>query len=188
MTQSASKTKEELFLEKVLAYRQRCNDFYKVRNVFEDHWIWGAKSNDSDFVLAKENALPNELATLFAIQSEIDSHKSLLFDQQKRKIQKEMRKFKYESRRYELAFDSWSLRESSQSQGDQSIEDLEIEKLPISMRARNALVSEGVYTVKELVQYNSIQLLKIPNLGKTSVKEIKLALESKNISMKEERL
>jgi DNA-directed RNA polymerase alpha subunit len=188
MTQSASKTKEELFLEKVLLYRQKFNNFYKVRNVFEDHWVWGVKNSDIDFVLAKESASPNELATLFAIQSEIDSHKLLVLDQQKRKIQKEIRKLKYESRRYEVAFDSWSLRDSSQSNEDKSIEDMEIEKLPISVRARNALVSEGLYTVKELVEYNSIQLLKIPNLGKTSLKEIKLALESKNISMKEERL
>ncbi len=70
---------------------------------------------------------------------------------------------------------------------DQESLDLKISELALSPRTFNALSSENINTVSELIQYSEYRLLRIPNLGKKSLNEIKEVLEtlSKGNSMLE---
>ncbi len=70
---------------------------------------------------------------------------------------------------------------------DQERLDLKISELALSARTFNALSLENINTVSELIQYSEYRLLRIPNLGKKSLNEIKEVLEtlSKGNSMLE---
>ncbi len=48
-----------------------------------------------------------------------------------------------------------------------------IDSIPISVRAENSLKAAKVYKVRDLVKLREVDLLKIPNLGKTTVTELK---------------
>lgn len=48
-----------------------------------------------------------------------------------------------------------------------------IEKLGLSLRSENCLRAEGIRTIGELLLFSENALLKTPNLGKRSLKEIK---------------
>ena len=51
-----------------------------------------------------------------------------------------------------------------------------IDDMAIAVRAQNCLRSEDIYTVAELIKRTEVELLKTPNLGKKSLREIKEAL------------
>lgn len=55
--------------------------------------------------------------------------------------------------------------------------DQSLDKLNLSVRAKNCLDSENIMTVRELVQLTESELLKLRNFGKTSLKEIKVKLD-----------
>lgn len=55
-----------------------------------------------------------------------------------------------------------------------------IYKLDFSARIFNALCNEGIFTVSRLEKCTEDDLLKLKNIGKTSVEEIKTKLESIN--------
>ena len=59
----------------------------------------------------------------------------------------------------------------------------QIEELDISIRAQNALHSEGIQTIGELVSRHETELLKTPNLGRKSLQEIKDALLLKELHL-----
>ena len=51
-----------------------------------------------------------------------------------------------------------------------------INGLPLSTRAKCILAAEGIETVEQLMNLSDWQLLKMPNLGRTTLKEIRDAL------------
>ena len=51
-----------------------------------------------------------------------------------------------------------------------------IDDMAIAVRAQNCLTSQGIFTVAELIKWKEGELLKVPNLGKKSLREIKEAL------------
>ena len=61
--------------------------------------------------------------------------------------------------------------------------DQPLEKLSLSVRAKNCLDSENILTVRELVSLTESELLKVRNFGKTSLKEVKLKLTELGLSL-----
>lgn len=59
-----------------------------------------------------------------------------------------------------------------------------IDKLDLDMRSRRALHFENINTVSQLIDYTERELLKIPNLGKKSLKVIKEALAEHGLKLK----
>ena len=59
--------------------------------------------------------------------------------------------------------------------------DQSLDKLNLSVRAKNCLDSENIMTVRELVQLSEAELLKLRNFGKTSLKEVKVKLDEMGI-------
>lgn len=53
---------------------------------------------------------------------------------------------------------------------------IEINHLEISVRAFNALKSDGITTIAALRAKSDLELLRIPNFGKVSFREVKRAL------------
>jgi Bacterial RNA polymerase, alpha chain C terminal domain/Helix-turn-helix domain len=58
-----------------------------------------------------------------------------------------------------------------------------IEGLELSTRSKNALVNQGVKTVDQLVPQTAEELLALPNLGKTSLAEIKTLLKKHGLHL-----
>ena len=50
--------------------------------------------------------------------------------------------------------------------------------LDLTVRAHNILARDGVYSIEQLEELSDIDLLKMPNLGKKGIQEIKMALQS----------
>lgn len=55
--------------------------------------------------------------------------------------------------------------------------------LEFTMRTYNCLKAEGLLSTYDLVRKTEVELLKIPNLGKKSLREIKDVLSSKGLSL-----
>lgn len=62
-----------------------------------------------------------------------------------------------------------------------------IEQLELTIRVRNCLKSDNIYTVEELCTMTERQLLKIPNLQRKGVNEIKEVLQSRGLYLAEEQ-
>jgi DNA-directed RNA polymerase subunit alpha len=60
---------------------------------------------------------------------------------------------------------------------------MSISELDLSVRATNCLMSEKIETLRELVQRQESELLKIRNFGKTSLKEVKKKLSDIGLSI-----
>ena len=58
-----------------------------------------------------------------------------------------------------------------------------IDTLPITVRAVNCLKSEGINTVEQLLSMSEFDLMRIPNLGKLSIKSIRDALEQSGLAL-----
>ena len=56
----------------------------------------------------------------------------------------------------------------------------------LSTRTYNALVANGIHTIKELLAYSDDELIKFKNLGRFSVREIRQRLETYQYKWKEE--
>jgi DNA-directed RNA polymerase subunit alpha len=61
--------------------------------------------------------------------------------------------------------------------------ELSVETLELSVRASNCLNSAGIRLIKELVQHTEADLLKIRNLGKNSLNEIKENLKKIDLTL-----
>jgi DNA-directed RNA polymerase alpha subunit len=57
--------------------------------------------------------------------------------------------------------------------------------LDITVRARNCLVAEKIYTVRDVISHSENDLIKFPNMGRKSVEEIKIAMGKVGLSLKE---
>ncbi len=51
--------------------------------------------------------------------------------------------------------------------------------LGLGSRAENALNSNGIYTIPHLLEHSEHKLMRLPNLGRVSVAEIKSKLEER---------
>jgi DNA-directed RNA polymerase subunit alpha len=77
-------------------------------------------------------------------------------------------------RRQEV-LDKWALKDEIRVDG--------IDKLELTVRSQNCLKAEEIYTIKHLITYTENCLLKIPNLGSKSVKEIIERLEDRGLKL-----
>ena len=66
----------------------------------------------------------------------------------------------------------------------QDVRAIQLSNLPIGVRAYNALKMDGVKTVGDLLHYSERYLLRIPNMGRKSVKEVKDVLSSMGLQLK----
>lgn len=53
-----------------------------------------------------------------------------------------------------------------------------------TIRTRNCLLAEGINTLEELLNYSEVELLKTPNLGQKSLREIKDFLSNIGLRLK----
>jgi DNA-directed RNA polymerase subunit alpha len=58
-----------------------------------------------------------------------------------------------------------------------------VDDLELTVRSANCLKAENIYYIGDLIQKTEIELLKTPNLGKKSLKEIKDILASKGLAL-----
>lgn len=58
-----------------------------------------------------------------------------------------------------------------------------IQDLELTVRSANCLKCEDIYTVEELIKWTEVMLLKTPNLGKKSLKEIKERLHEWGLTL-----
>ena len=79
-------------------------------------------------------------------------------------------------RAYEIADAMMEYRQFGNRLDQTSIEDLEF-----TARTHNALTAAGIHYIGELKEYTTRDLLKLPNIGLTSLKEIQLALAQRGI-------
>lgn len=64
------------------------------------------------------------------------------------------------------------------------VNDMKIEELNMSVRLFNALKRAGIYTVGQLMQINEEEIIKIRNLGRKSLKELKECLTEHGLELK----
>lgn len=69
------------------------------------------------------------------------------------------------------------------SPSSSSLEKVRIQELPISVRAAHVLSENGVKNLLDLVTLTEVDLLKMPNMGKKAVNEIKTVLSSINLRL-----
>lgn len=62
--------------------------------------------------------------------------------------------------------------------------DMPIECLNLTMRTKHCLEAENILTLKDLLEWNEIALLKTPHMGKKSLLEIKDELAIKGLKLK----
>src|SRR5206468_10986261 len=73
--------------------------------------------------------------------------------------------------------------------GDQVDHELErklnmsLAELELSVRATNCLESEGITTVRDLVNRNDEELLEVRNFGETTLKEVKTKLAERGLHL-----
>ena len=67
--------------------------------------------------------------------------------------------------------------------GDRDPLDVRVNELELSVRPANALYNEGIETLRELVAKHDYELLRIPNFGRKSLKEVEEALADFGLSL-----
>ena len=60
---------------------------------------------------------------------------------------------------------------------------MSLAELELSVRATNCLESEGITTVRDLVIRNDDELLEVRNFGETTLKEVKIKLAERGLSL-----
>ncbi len=72
-------------------------------------------------------------------------------------------------------------------QAEETFENLTIEDLDLSVRSYNCLKRAGIANVQELTQKSEAEMMKVRNLGKKSLKEVKDKLIEKGLSFKDSK-
>lgn len=75
-----------------------------------------------------------------------------------------------------LAHACWTTHRSTESAIHESLLDQSVEILELSVRSSNCLLHAGIATVGELIQQSHSDLMRLPNMGKSSVAEIQQKL------------
>ena len=57
--------------------------------------------------------------------------------------------------------------------GDRNPLDVRVDELELSVRTMNCLKSEGVRTIQDLITKSEVELIRAPNFGRKSLKEVK---------------
>lgn len=70
---------------------------------------------------------------------------------------------------------------------EETFENLSVEDLDLSIRSYNCLKRAGISNVLELTQKSEAEMMKIRNLGKKSLKEVKDKLEEKGLSFRDSK-
>lgn len=70
---------------------------------------------------------------------------------------------------------------------EETIENFSVEDLDLSVRSYNCLKRAGIANVLELTQKTEAEMMKVRNLGKKSLKEVKDKLEEKGLSFRESK-
>lgn len=65
------------------------------------------------------------------------------------------------------------------------VNDLEISQVPFHVRSYNCLRAEEIKTIRDLLRYTENDLLRVPNMGRKSVKEIVEVLASMGLKLKD---
>ena len=68
-------------------------------------------------------------------------------------------------------------------EGENYFQDYHLEQFEWSVRTRNVLKNENINLLSELVSYNKYELLRIPNFGRRSLKEIEAFLSNLNLNL-----
>lgn len=84
-------------------------------------------------------------------------------------------------------FANISLEKEAVETYEPQFENLSIEDLDLSVRSYNCLKRANIQTVAELTQKSESEMMKVRNLGKKSLKEVKDKLEAKGLSFKEDK-
>jgi DNA-directed RNA polymerase subunit alpha len=58
-----------------------------------------------------------------------------------------------------------------------------VDELELTVRSANCLKAENIFYIGDLIQKNENELIKIPNLGKKSLTEVKDVLASRGLSL-----
>jgi DNA-directed RNA polymerase subunit alpha len=82
----------------------------------------------------------------------------------------------------DLGFDLQAAEQRPSSELD-ALLDQPLDRLNLSVRAKNCLDSENIQTVRELVAMTETELLKVRNFGKTSLKEVKAKLQELGLGL-----
>ena len=61
--------------------------------------------------------------------------------------------------------------------------DRNVDELELSVRASNCLKAEGIYKIRQLVAHTPNELFKLPNFGRTSLREVELALQKVGLGL-----
>jgi DNA-directed RNA polymerase alpha subunit len=72
--------------------------------------------------------------------------------------------------------DNWALKDAIVEDG--------IEKLELTVRSEHCLKAEGIYTITQLLKYSDIGLLRLPNLGRKSLREIIEQLDARGLKLR----
>ena len=74
--------------------------------------------------------------------------------------------------RREIVLSQWGLNKETLRKTKEEIERDHIDRLWLTVRAQNCLKADGITTITQLQKCTENRLLKIPNLGRKSLKEI----------------
>jgi DNA-directed RNA polymerase alpha subunit len=66
--------------------------------------------------------------------------------------------------------------------------DLSVDELDLSLRLRNFLKSENLVTIHDVIQRTENEILKCPNIGRGSLKDLKAALASRGFELRKLRI
>lgn len=84
-------------------------------------------------------------------------------------------------------FDELGLTKDPEVKKEQTFENVSIEDLDFSVRSSNCLKRAGITTVAELTEKSEAEMMKVRNLGKKSLKEVKEKLASMGLSFKDSK-
>lgn len=92
----------------------------------------------------------------------------------------------YNNKKIKAIIDELEIKKNAQAYDKRQKEKAEaIEShLNLGVRAMNCLKAEQIYTLKQLLSKTENELIKIPNMGKLTLKEIREELASKNLKLK----
>ena len=84
-------------------------------------------------------------------------------------------------------FDELGLTKDPEVKKEQTFENVPIEDLDFSVRSSNCLKRAGITTIAELTEKSEAEMMKVRNLGKKSLKEVKEKLASMGLSFKDSK-